>query len=59
MDDEPVMPLVHAEVEAIPLAVVDDFHADDLAGELLPGLAVLDADAEVSELRSIPSLRLP
>ena len=59
VEDDAVMPVIHAEIAAISLAVVRDLEADDLRGKPFPVVEPLHADADVPELRDLDHVLLP
>ena len=55
---EAVVPVVHAQITTVRLAVVDDLHAEDVARRATPCIEVLDAEAHVAEFGYLNHHRL-
>src|SRR5947208_2704114 len=50
MEHDAVVPVVHAQIAAIALAVLRHLKANDVGGELLPRFEILDAESDIAEL---------
>src|SRR5262249_37091402 len=49
MQHEAVMPVVHAQVAPVRLAIIGEFESHNVGGELLPCIEILDPDAHVAK----------
>ena len=50
VEHDAMMPIIHPEVAAVALFVLDQFHADDPGGKVFPFIGILHPDTHVAQL---------
>ena len=59
VEEDAVVPVVHAQIAAAGLALVDHLQAHDLGGEALPLSQVFDTQPDVTQLSHLDHCRVP